>query len=81
MSKRAWSILLTLWMLSLVAVAAIAQTPEAVPKTGDVLAGQDIGFLVKRFDGARPVGVLVVRVHGTWIEPKSELKPRPLTSP
>ena len=35
-----------------------------------VLAGDDIGFRVDRRKGDVPVGRLVVRVNGMWVEPE-----------
>jgi hypothetical protein len=35
-----------------------------------VIAGDDIGFRVERQNGGIPVGRLVVRVDGVWIQPE-----------
>jgi len=81
MSKRAVSILAA-WLFSLIAVAAIAQSLPTMPDAKPlVISGNDIGFRVDRYEGRRPVGVIVVRVDGQWIEPKSVPQPRPLGSP
>jgi hypothetical protein len=80
MSKRAVSILAA-WLFSFIAITAIAhsrQTPNGKPL---VIAGNDIGFRVDRYDGGRPVGVIVVRVDGRWVEPKSAPQLRPIESP
>ena len=80
MSKRAWSAVIVVWLISLVVTAAIAQSSETTPKKGTVLSAPDIGFRIDSYDGAKLVGALVVRVDGRWIEPKSDVRPRPLGS-
>ena len=70
------------WMLSLVAVGAIAsvltsaqvqpQAPGQRPlltQGTTILSGSDIGFRLERTtqDGV-PIGTLVVRVDGRWVE-------------
>ena len=80
MSKRALSIVAA-WLFSLVAIASIAQSGSTTPdREPTVISGKDIGFRVERFDGGRPVGVLVIRVDGQWVEPKSVPKPTPIGS-
>jgi hypothetical protein len=81
MSKRAVS-LLAAWLFSLFAITAIAQSRSTTPDEKPlVISGDDIGFRVDRYDGGRPVGVIVVRVDGRWVEPKSVPQARPLGSP
>jgi hypothetical protein len=65
--------LIALWMLSLVAVAALAsaltfaQTNRTEPR---ILTGSDIGF---RIEGSNykgePIGTIVIRLDGEWIVP------------
>jgi hypothetical protein len=33
-----------------------------------IVSGNDIGFLIERTDGGIPVGRLVVRVDGRWVD-------------
>jgi len=80
MSKPAWSVVIVLWLISLVVVAVMAQAPGTTPRKGMVLSGRDLGFRIDSYDGAKLVGALVVQVDGRWIEPKSEVRPRPLGS-
>ena len=81
MSKRA-VIILAAWLFSLIAITVIAQSRPVTPDEKRlVISGNDIGFRVDRYEGRRPVGVIVVRVDGQWIEPKSVPQPRPLGSP
>ena len=46
--------------------AQVARTPVPVPPT--VMTGPDIGFRVEGVDGEMPIGRLVVRVKGNWVE-------------
>ena len=48
------------------AVEARASRP-----TQSVLTSGDIGFHVEHYEGSKPVGTLVVRVNGCWVEPNS----------
>jgi hypothetical protein len=37
--------------------------------SGTVLAGDEVGFRIERYDGATPVGRIVIRLDGRWVEP------------
>lgn len=51
--------------------AQVQIQPPPVPAPGPtMLSGSDIGFPVERRKGDVPVGRLVVRVDGRWIEPE-----------
>lgn len=54
-------------------IAAQAPTPT-------VISGGDIGFRVESQRGGVPVGRLVIRVDGNWIEPEIALGVRRLGS-
>jgi hypothetical protein len=71
MSRRFWPILSLALALALGA-AVLAQAPPPV-RPGDVtvVSGGDIGFRIEYFDGRQPVGTLVVKVNGQWVEPRS----------
>jgi hypothetical protein len=45
-----------------------AQSVAVTPVTPRVLSGDDIGFRVEGLRGSTPVGKIVVRVNGQWIE-------------
>ncbi len=71
MSQRFQAVLPLLLALALtVAVMAQPSKPAQTPEQS-VLTSGDIGFRVERYEGGRPVGTLVVRVNGRWVEPKS----------
>jgi hypothetical protein len=64
-------ILITLvWILSLVAVQAWAQSgARRIPRGAEpeVITGSDIGFQVDHVKGDTPVGSLVVKRDGKWV--------------
>jgi hypothetical protein len=63
--------LVVVWVASLFAVAAIAmaQARQTVPLPEPmVLSGADVGFRVEGRQGGTPVGRLVVRMDGKWVE-------------
>jgi hypothetical protein len=63
MSIRLRIALAVLWVASLVAVRAWAQSDPRV------ISGGDIGFRVERVDShGTPMGSVVVRVDGKWVE-------------
>lgn len=79
---RAWKLTLA-WMLSLVAVGALASVltsaqarppfsspgaPPPITENTPVLSGSDIGFRVERTQDGVPIGTLVIRVDGRWVE-------------
>src|SRR5262245_39268800 len=45
-----------------------------------VLSGNDVGFRVERQKDNIPVGVLVVRLNGRWVEAAFSTMPRPLAN-
>ena len=61
-----------LWMASLVVVVALiasALTTAQGNREPRILSGQDIGFRVDRMDHqGHPLGRLMVRVDGRWVE-------------
>jgi hypothetical protein len=65
MSVRSRIVLVVIWLASLVGVGVWAQTPSQQ----QVISGSDFGFRVERqeHDGT-PIGRLVVRVNGQWVE-------------
>jgi hypothetical protein len=65
MSRYSWiALVVAVWLGSLAAVGLWAQTP-AEPK---VISGGDLGFRVEKMDRGMPIGRLVVRVNGQWVE-------------
>jgi hypothetical protein len=79
---RAWKLALA-WTLSLVAVGTVASVLTAAqasppPTLGlrwveitegtTIVSGSDIGFRIERTLDGVPVGTLVVRVEGRWVE-------------
>jgi hypothetical protein len=73
--------LAAVWLLSLIVVAVLASTITAqIDRTQPrVVSGADLGVRIDGTDhrSGRPVGVLVVRVNGEWVEVASEMKASP----
>jgi hypothetical protein len=79
---RVWKLALA-WALSLVAVGVIASaltSAQAGPPRSlglaateitegtTIVSGSDIGFRIERTQGGVPMGTLVVRIDGRWVE-------------
>ena len=63
--------LVAAWVASLVAVGAIAmgQTRPTIPLAEPaILSGADVGFRIEGRQGSTPVGHIVVRIDGKWVE-------------
>jgi hypothetical protein len=64
----------------------VLPSPRLAPPLGPesqnptVMSGNDIGFRVDRWEGDTPVGRWVVRHEGKWVEPRSTMGTRRLTS-
>jgi hypothetical protein len=71
-------VVIGLWAGSLVGVGvwAHAQSPLAAPT---IISGNDLGFRVEGHKAGKPVGVLVVRVNGQWVEAGSSMGVQRLT--
>jgi hypothetical protein len=70
-SIRRTAVLAVLWVASLLAVAAIARAqayrsnPLPEPK---VVFGPDFGIRIEAEQNGVPVGPLVVKINGKWVE-------------
>ena len=77
---RVWKLALA-WMLSLVAVGAMASVltsaqsrpttpgqPPLITEGTTILSGNDIGFRLERTQDGVPIGTVVVRIDGRWVE-------------
>jgi hypothetical protein len=73
----------TLYLVIAVLLVAIAwshaQSLGSQRVTPMVLSGSDIGFRVEAMKGTTPVGRLVVRMNGQWVEPEYPLGVKQLT--
>ena len=52
-----------------------AQAPEAT-----ILSGNDVGFRIDGWKGDAPIGTLLVRVNGQWLEAQQSMQLKRLTS-
>ena len=67
-------------LLSAVSVALLAQPQAQAVDEPVVLSGPDIGFRVERYERGKPIGTLVVRLNGRWVEPRAVMQAVPLGS-
>src|SRR5690349_9685925 len=71
------------WLASLALVAALASAVTAQvlrlqPREQRVVSGSDVGFRVEGADSkGRPVGTLVIRVNGEWVEVAQSIRATP----
>ncbi len=54
--------------------AKIGQAQAIPTPTPTLFSGSDIGFRVDGQKGSTPVGSLVIRVNGQWVEPEYSVK-------
>ena len=80
MSRRAWLGVILASLLSGVSGAVLAQPPAQTVDAPVVLSGTDIGFRIESYNRGKPVGRLVVRLNGRWVEPRAAMQPVPLGS-
>lgn len=77
---RHWKLAL-LWALSLLTVGVISSSVQAQRPSGQpglpfslitemptVVSGNDVGFRIERTQDGIPVGRIVIRVDGRWVE-------------
>jgi hypothetical protein len=62
------SLVLALGLFSAGVAIGAAQVVNAQPVPLRVMSGDDVGFRVQGRKGDTPVGTLVVRVNGEWVE-------------
>jgi hypothetical protein len=77
MTVRSRWLFAVLWLVSLVAVGAAAQTRR---DAGAVLSGDNIGFRPEGWNGRARTGTFVVKVNGEWVEAQSVMKTVPATT-
>jgi hypothetical protein len=70
MSLRKSLIVVAAWTIfvSIVSILASAQVLRVEPQTPMVLSGNDMGFRVTGARAGKPVGQIVVKVNGQWVE-------------
>lgn len=67
MNVRTKIVVALLWIVSLAVVGTYAQS-RGRGEEPEVIAGSDIGFRVDHYKGGTPVGVLVVKKDGKWVQ-------------
>lgn len=64
------SVLLALCTFGVGATWGAAQATPPSSANPTVLSGDDVGFRIDSRKGAKPVGTIVIRVNGRWVEPE-----------
>lgn len=69
------------FLVSLFSAAAWgrAQALDTQPTGHVVVSGSDVGFRIEAVRGGKPVGRLVIRQNGEWVEVESPLVVRPMS--
>ncbi len=79
MSLKAMFSLAMMWVISLLVVASVVKAqvfemPRLLPEP-HILSGPDFGFRIEADQRGTPVGKLVVRIDGKWIEARVAATP------
>ena len=78
---RGMTLLIAVFMIvSLTAAWTYAQSFRVQPVPPTILSGPDVGFRVEGQRGNVPVGKLVVRINGQWVEAEFGFAARQLTA-
>ena len=80
---RYWKLAM-LWVISLLTVGVISSSAQPgrqpgldldrVTVTPEVVFGNDVGFRIERTQDGIPIGRIVVRLDGRWVETKTEAR-------
>ena len=80
MSRRSWLAVVLASLLSGISGAVLAQPKSEIQNEPVVVSGADIGFRIERYERGKPIGTLVVRLNGRWVEPRAVIQAVPLGS-
>jgi len=69
-------------LIAFAAAWGYAQTLQVTPVTPTVLSGPDFGFRVEGNRAGTPVGTLVIKMNGQWVEAEigGDGRPKRITS-
>ena len=56
------------WVISLVAVGGLVASAQRLTISPTLVSGDDIGFRIERTAEGLPIGKLVIRVDGRWVD-------------
>ena len=82
MALQRRTVLIILWLVSMVAAGAWGYAQAVLPsgQAPVVLSGSDIGFRVEGRRGNTPSGRFVVRINGQWVEVEQSVGTMRLTA-
>jgi hypothetical protein len=56
------------WVISLLAVGGLVASAQRLTISPTLVSGDDIGFRIERTVEGLPIGKLVIRVDGRWVD-------------
>ena len=93
MTLRGQIVVVAMWLVSMFASAMVglyAQAPlppreprlpgSVSPAAAEVISGSDLGFRIDSRKGDTPVGRLVIRINGQWVEVEESVRLKRLTA-
>jgi hypothetical protein len=80
MGRRLHLVMIPLILGTLLVAGVWGRAQTIQPQAPTVISGPDLGFRVDARKGNTPVGVLVVRLNGQWVEVESSVGVKRLTA-
>jgi hypothetical protein len=89
-----WTLTVAIWLVSVFVAGMwghaqvplpprdLFQLPPSAPQPAPsltVISGNDIGFRIDSRRGTTPIGTLVIRINGEWVEPQESMAFKRLT--
>jgi len=75
---RHWKLAI-LWAVSLMLVGSLSSLAQVrlLTEGPTIVSGSDVGFRIDRTQNGIPIGTLVIRVDGRWVEAGSSMRVTP----
>ena len=92
MALRKRIVVVAMWLVSIFAAAMVGlfaqaplpprepRLPGSVSPAAEVISGSDLGFRIDSRKGNTPVGRLVIRINGQWVEVEESVRLKRLTA-
>ena len=80
MTARSRYIVALVWLVSLMAAAAVGAAQISRREPAPVISGNDIGFRPEGWNGKARSGTWLVRINGEWVEAQGAFKTVPATT-
>ena len=79
MTASARSIVVLLWLISLVVTGAVVAAQTTRRDAAAIVSGGDIGFRPEGWNGKARTGTWLVRINGDWVEAQGAFKAATVT--